>query len=184
MGLPKCDIWKQLNVEHYQVQFVSKKVVHSRIHFEKDGFTPHNSTKSLMAMNINHVWKHASLYCTTREVISEHVVLSHLRSILYLELNARWAMPRTRILSKIKFLCKLTSRKIYFSLTFRFYVRCKSLDVLRKRIWEQNNNCRAVAESEVLSGKIVPNMIKLLSFLRKITSNTLHYVLWIEFIFW
>ena len=68
MGVPKCHIWKQLNVEHYQIQFASKKVVPSRIHFGKEGFTPHNSTKSLLAMNINHVWKHASLYCTTRKV--------------------------------------------------------------------------------------------------------------------
>ena len=112
MGVPKCHFWKQLNVEHYQIQFVSKKVVPSRIHFGKDGFTPHNSTKSLMAMNINHFWKHASLYCTTREVISEHVVLPHLRTILYLKLNARWAMPRTRLLSKKRFLCKLKSRKL------------------------------------------------------------------------
>ena len=56
------------NVELYQKQFAYKKVVPSRNHFGKDGYTPHNSTKNLMAMNINHAWKHASLYCTTRKV--------------------------------------------------------------------------------------------------------------------
>ena len=69
MGVPKCHNWKQVNVEHYQIQYAFKKVIRSRIHFGEDGFTPHNSTKNLMVMNLNHVWKHASLYCTTRKII-------------------------------------------------------------------------------------------------------------------
>ena len=68
MGVPKRHIWTKLNAEHYQIQFAYKKVFHSRIHFGKDGLTPHNSTKKLMAKNINHVWKHASPHCTTRKV--------------------------------------------------------------------------------------------------------------------
>ena len=41
----------------------------SQIHFEKDGFTPPNSTKNLMPINIDHMWKQASLCRTTWRVI-------------------------------------------------------------------------------------------------------------------
>ena len=75
-----------------------------------------------MAMNINHVWKHATSIAWHEKLFSELVVLPHLRTISKLKLNARWPMPRTRILSKIRFLCKLTSQKnnlpSHFDLTF------------------------------------------------------------------
>ena len=69
-GVKNYHIWKQLNVQWaVSSKVFFKKFVPSRIHIAKDGFTPRNSTKNLMPMNMNHVWRHASLHCTTRKVI-------------------------------------------------------------------------------------------------------------------
>ena len=55
------------------------------------------------------------------------------------------------------------------------------MGILRYRFWKQNNVRQALANSKVLSGEIVPYMTTSLSLHRKITSNTIQYILWINF---
>ena len=83
-------------------------------------------------------------------------------------------MSISKILSEIIFPPQIQFEKDVFT---TFNIWCKSLGFLKKDIWKQNNLCGAMPKTKRPSEKIVPITTK--SFLRKITWNTIDYILWI-----
>ena len=67
--------------------------------------------------------------------------------------------------------------------TLRIFSWCTSLGFPRNRIWKQSNFLQAVLKLKVFSGNIVPCLTMSLSLLRKMTSNTIHYIMRIEIFF-
>ena len=102
-----------------------------------------------------------------------------LQNQFILALNARLELPRTRILSKIWFLCKITSTKKWFFRTIRLNIWCKRLGNLRNRIWKQPPSSSREIESTFWKDRTLFYNIFALPSQNHIKHDTLYTLDWI-----
>ena len=102
-----------------------------------------------------------------------------LQNHFILALNARMEMPRTQILSKIWFVCKITSTKKWFFRTIRLNIWCKRLGNLRNRIWKQPPSSSREIESTFWKDRTLFHNIFALPSQNHIKHDTLYTLDWI-----
>ena len=88
-------------------------------------------------------------------------------------------MPRTGILSKIWFLCKLTLTKLWFFLTIRLNIWCKRLGNLRNRIWKQSPSSSGEIESTFWKDRTLYYNVVVLPSQNHIKHDILYSLDWI-----